>query len=25
MLVRATDVAGPGVVKDILIQDLVQQ
>ncbi len=25
MLVRATDVAGPGMVKDILIQDLVQQ
>lgn len=25
MLVRATEVAGPGTVKDILIQDLVQQ
>jgi len=25
MLVRATEVAGPGMVKDILIQDLVQQ
>ena len=25
MLVRATDLAGPGMVKDILIQDLVQQ
>jgi flagellar FliL protein len=25
MLVRAADVAGPGMVKDILIQDLVQQ
>ena len=25
MLVRATEVSGPGMVKDILIQDLVQQ